>query len=202
MNKISVIGSGGFAKEVLCLLSDLNLEHLVRGFFEPDITWKANTILGLPVLPYSDLNSTDQLIMGIGDSLVREKVYNELGSGFMYPTFIHPSVVRSKWINVDIGGVITAGSILTADINIGAFSQLNLQTTIGHDCNIGSFFTSAPSVNISGHCTIEEHVYFGTGAATKQGVSICGNVTVGMGAMVTKDIVESGIYIGLPAKKK
>ena len=32
-------------------------------------------------------------------------------------------------------------------------------------------------------------------------VKICDNVVIGAGAVVTKDIVESGIYVGNPAKK-
>jgi acetyltransferase-like isoleucine patch superfamily enzyme len=32
-------------------------------------------------------------------------------------------------------------------------------------------------------------------------VSICNNVVIGAGAVVTKNITESGVYVGNPAKK-
>jgi UDP-perosamine 4-acetyltransferase len=35
----------------------------------------------------------------------------------------------------------------------------------------------------------------------KQGLTITNNVTIGMGAVVTKNIVKSGVYIGNPAKE-
>jgi serine acetyltransferase len=41
----------------------------------------------------------------------------------------------------------------------------------------------------------------GASSSTRQGVSICDSVTVGMGAMVLGDIAEAGTYVGIPAKK-
>lgn len=90
---------------------------------------------------------------------------------------------------------------MTCQIKIGDFAQLNLGTTIGHDCIIGDFFTTAPSVNISGICNIGKKVYFGTSAAIRQNLKVCDNVNIGMGAMVVKDITEPGTYVGIPAKK-
>lgn len=49
-------------------------------------------------------------------------------------------------------------------------------TTIGNNVSIGSNATILP-------------------------VSICDNVVVGAGSVVTKNIIESGIYVGNPAKK-
>jgi acetyltransferase-like isoleucine patch superfamily enzyme len=48
--------------------------------------------------------------------------------------------------------------------------------------------------------------YIGNGVsigsnATILPVKICDNVVIGAGAVVTKDIVESGTYIGSPARK-
>ena len=48
--------------------------------------------------------------------------------------------------------------------------------------------------------TIGNHVSIGTNA-TIMPVNICDNVVVGAGSVVTKDITESGIYAGNPARK-
>ena len=37
--------------------------------------------------------------------------------------------------------------------------------------------------------------------ATILPIEICDNVVIGAGAVVTKNIVESGVYVGNPAKK-
>jgi serine acetyltransferase len=41
----------------------------------------------------------------------------------------------------------------------------------------------------------------GTQAAFRQHLRICDDVVIGMGAVVVKDIVQPGTYVGVPAKK-
>ena len=203
MKNLAIIGTGGFARELLCILDDLDKYNNVVGFFEPDNIWNSEfrdcEIMGLNVLPYSDLKDSYQISVGIGDPSIRQIVVSELGSSKNYSTIIHPNTQISRWTSIDLGVIITAGCILTCNIELGKQAHLNLQTTIGHDCQIGDFFTSAPSVNISGNCNIGKSVYFGTGSATRQGISICDNVIVGMGAMVVKNITNPGTYVGIPA---
>tara|TARA_B100000676_G_scaffold286039_1_gene315243 strand:+ start:695 stop:1324 length:630 start_codon:yes stop_codon:yes gene_type:complete len=206
MKKIVIAGTGGFAKEVLSTLYDLGKINLFDGFIEPKNFFKKEQslekIMGFPVLNSLQVKQeTHDIIIGIGNPLIREKVYKELGDGFKYPNIIHPSAIVSQWVNIGMGAVICSGVIITCDIKIGNFCQLNLNTTIGHDCIIGDYFTTAPNANISGSCIFGNSVYFGTSSAVKQGVSICDNVTIGMGAIVLKDICNSGIYIGNPLRK-
>lgn len=206
MKKICIIGTGGFAKEILCLLTDMGKYDQVECFMEPDFLFSNLTKLSImdkPIKPMSHFNSIKQeAIIGTGDSKIRKKVVEkQLPKDTMYSTIIHPSATISKWVEIGKGAVICAGSIITCGITIGDFAHLNLGTTIGHDCQIGDYFTTAPSTNISGECTIGDHVYFGTGSATKQGVKIGNHIIVGMGSMVTKNLEDSGVYIGIPARK-
>ena len=46
-----------------------------------------------------------------------------------------------------------------------------------------------------------DQVYIGTNVAVKQGVNIPSDTTVGMGAVVVKDIAVAGVYIGNPLKQ-
>jgi len=206
MGEIGIIGTGGFAREVLCLIDDLGLYEKVVGFYEPDNVWedqwKNKKIMDKSVLPYSDIKDKYELSIAIGSPQIRKKVANDLGSNVRYGSYMHPSATVSRWANLGNGAIVTANCVITSQIEIGDHCQLNLQTTIGHDCKIGNFFTSAPAVNISGICNIGDGVYFGTGSATRQSIDICDDVIIGMGAMVVKNITEQGIYVGIPAKKK
>jgi len=44
-------------------------------------------------------------------------------------------------------------------------------------------------------------VYFGTNSCVRQKITICDNVTIGMGGVVVKNITEPGVYIGNPVQK-
>ena len=201
--KICIIGSSGFAKEVLWLLKDCNLYDMVDCFMEPEELWKEQEIFGKPVKKQSEFDSTKHCaVIGIGDSNLRKKIVKEqLPADTEYPNIIHPSVHISEWVDIGRGAIICAGNIITCDIKIGDFATINLDCTIGHDCIIGDYLTLNPSVNISGICNIGNNVIIGTGAGVKQGIQNCDDVMIGMGAVVVKNILEQGTYVGNPAKK-
>jgi sugar O-acyltransferase (sialic acid O-acetyltransferase NeuD family) len=205
--KICIIGAGGFAKEALCCLidemasSNRNMEEIAC-FMVNDVDYSEQKIMGIDVIPQSTFDpSIYNVVIAIADPLSRKRVAETLPSTTTYTTIIHPSAVISKWVEIGVGSIITAGTILTCNINIGKHAHLNLHTTVGHDCVIGDFFTTAPATNISGNCSFGNCVYFGTNAAVRQGVRIVDNVTIGMGGVVVKDITEEGVYIGNPLKK-
>lgn len=205
--KICIAGTGGFAKETLLCLMDIvssnnqKIEHLVC-FMEEDDCFKDKIIMGVQVIPRSTFDpKLYEVVIAIGDPINRKKVAERLPSDTVFTTIIHPSAILSKWVKIGEGSIITAGVILTYNITLGKHTHLNLQSTIGHDCKIGDYFTTAPGVNISGDCVFGNGVYFGTNSCVRQGVSICDNVTIGMGGVVLNNISEPGVYVGNPVKK-
>lgn len=203
--KICIVGSGGFGREVLLCVMDIfpNRDIWdVACFMVDNKYYKEGSIMGVPVIPMSSFNSKIySVVVAIGDPLSRRRVVERLPADTIYGTIIHPTAVISKFVKVGRGSIITAGCILTCNIEIGNHAHLNLHTTVGHDCVIGDYFTTAPAVNISGNCNIGTDVYFGTNSSIKQGINVCSGATIGMNAAVVKDIVEPGVYVGVPAKR-
>lgn len=205
--KICIVGAGGFGREVLCCLIDiikpknLKIEELAC-FMVGDAYYKESKILGVDVIPQSSFDPVlYDVVVAIGDPVARKRVVESLPTNTSYTTIIHPSAVISQWVELGEGSIVTAGTILTCHIKIGNHAHLNLHTTIGHNCTIGEFFTTAPAVNISGDCQIGSCVFFGTNSAIKQGITICDHVTIGMGGIVVKNVSEKGVYVGNPLKK-
>lgn len=205
--KLCIYGAGGFGREVLCIAADLiKGKNIKLGdaacFMLADEYFSEDTIMGVDVIKQSDFDPGKyEVVIAIGEPAKRRAVAESLPAETRYTTIIHPSAVVSEWVKIGEGSIITAGTIVTCNIEIGKHAHLNLHTTIGHDCRIGDFFTTAPGAKISGSCIFGDEVYIGTNASVKQGVSICSNTTVGMGAVVVKNIEEPGVYIGSPAKK-
>lgn len=205
--KICILGAGGFGREVLCCLIDsiattnLKIEDIAC-FMVNDDNFTESKIMGIEVIPQSKFDpELYNVVVAIGDPTTRKRVVESLPNDTKYTTIIHPSAIISEFVKIGEGSIITAGTIITCNIKIGKHAHLNLQTTIGHDCVIGDFFTTAPATNVSGNCHFGECVYFGTNSSVKQGITICDNVTIGMGGVVVKNITEEGVYIGNPLKK-
>ena len=205
-NKIYIYGANGFGREVLNLFREIHnidekeLKQYVS-FVDDNRDICGTQISGIDVCSIDEADiEKGEFIVAIASPVIRQMIVDKLPKKTKYKTLIHPSANVGMNVKIGDGAIICAGSILTCDINIGTHCHLNLNTTIGHDCKIGNYFTTAPAVNISGNCIIGERVYFGTKSATRQGNTIASDVLVGMSANVIKDLSVRGNYIGTPAK--
>ena len=205
--KICIIGAGGFGREVLfCLIDILSIAKLKAKskivFMVDDKNYEEPEVMGIPVIKFSTfMVEKYRVVVAIGDPYKRKMIIEKLPKKTEFMTVIHPTAVISECVRIGEGSIITAGTILTCEIDIGKHAHLNLHTTIGHNCIIGNYFTTAPAVNISGSCKFGNCVYLGTNASIKQGITVCDNVTIGMGGVVVKHINSEGIYVGNPVKK-
>jgi acetyltransferase-like isoleucine patch superfamily enzyme len=196
--KKGIIGAGGFGKEIYWSLPMMDRVNTI--FFVDDKYYNGDDPL---ILPLSQFDPNEyEVVVAIGDSNDRQRMVNSLPNNTKYFTYIHPTVqIHGPDVVIGEGSIICAGSIITTNVKIGKHAHLNLITTIGHDCVIGDYFTTAPGVQISGNEVIGNRVYFGTRSCIKQKIKICDDVIIGMNAGVVNHITESGVYVGTPAKK-
>ncbi len=207
MKDIVIIGAGGFGREVAWLIEDINTQKQtwnIVGFIDED-----ETLLGKKINGYKVVGNLDWLVkqnihacIAIGNPKIKEKIVNKLKSSkVIYPNLIHPSVIKSKYIDYGEGCVICAGCILTVNIKLGNHIIINLDTTVGHDAIIKDYTTILPSVNISGFVKLEKSIIVGTGTQIIEGIQVAENAIIGASASVVRNIVESGTYVGVPAKR-
>ncbi|AUJ68903.1 acetyltransferase [Pseudoalteromonas sp. NC201] len=205
MKEIIIIGGGGFAKEVVWLAQDCNRK--VRGVLDDNASTHGTDVQGAIVLgsvdSWVDYSLDCEFIIAIGNPRTRKAVSDKmhlLGKP-NFATLIHPSVRYSNTVCIGKGSIICAGSILTADIEMGTHNILNLNVTVGHECNFGDFITVAPMAAVSGNVLLDDLVEIGTGATIRQGLNLQKGSMLGMGGVLTKNIPERTIFAGNPAKK-
>lgn len=210
--KVAIYGAGGFAKEVAFLVEVCaqHGEDLRPVCYVDDDTTHHHTFLhDLPVMGLEEARNQfpDALMaMGVGSPQVRARLVEKATrAGFDFVTLIHPGAERSKFVEIGLGTVICAGSILTVDIVLGQHVQVNLDCTIGHDVVMDDFATLAPGVHVSGFVRLGKRAYVGTGATIINGTPgdplvIGDDVVVGAGACVTKSIPDGLVVVGVPAR--
>lgn len=103
--------------------------------------------------------------------------------------------------NVEIGSntCIDKGSL--SDTIIGVNTKINNLCHIAHNVVIGKNVIITAHVNISGSTIIEDDVWIAPNVSLKGQQKIGKGATIGMGAVVTKDVPAGEIWIGNPAKK-
>jgi len=114
-------------------------------------------------------------------------------SRFLTGIEIHPKAKIGKNLFIDHGmGVV-----------IGETSEIGDNVTIYHMATLGGI---APSINSDGqrnikrHPTIEDDVVIGSGAQVLGPVRIGRCAKIGANAVITKDVPEKAVMVGIPAK--
>ena len=113
-------------------------------------------------------------------------------SRFLTGIEIHPKAKIGKNLFIDHGmGVV-----------IGETSEIGDNVTIYHNVTLGGI---APSINSNDqrntkrHPTLENNVVIGSGAQILGPIIIKKNSLIGANAVVTKDVPENSVMIGIPA---
>jgi len=209
--RIIIFGTGGFGREVLTTLNDCNKvskKYKVVGFVDDDKSLWGKKIENLPVLGginwFSKKEAKNvQCVVTISDCGVRQKIVNKLEKfGVKFATIIHPTVIYSKSVTIDEGTIIQAGCIFTITTRIGKHVHINIDSTIGHDCEIGDYVTINPGSHINGNNIIEIGAFVGTGTVTKQDIHIGKWSVVGAGTVLINDVQNKSTYVGVPGKLK
>lgn len=137
--------------------------------------------------------------VNFGEQVTVVQPVNLYGCSIGSNTFIGPFVEVQKNVSIGSGCKIQSHSFICELV------------TIGNDCFIGHgvmfindlFSHGGPAGGDSSKwksTSIGNHVSIGSNA-TILPVQICDHTVIGAGAVVTKDIVEPGVYAGNPAKK-
>lgn len=210
MEKIVIVGAGGFGREVEWLINRINKvkpTYEVVGFADD------GKESGEPVGHSTVIFNTDELsktsekysvAIAIGNAKVRKMLAEKISSNknLSFPNLIDPAVIYDEEeVTLGEGNIICGGTIMTVNINIGNFNIINLDCTIGHDDVLNNYITIYPSVNVSGNVIVDDCTEIGTGTQIIQGLSVNGNTIIGASAAVVKSIEESGTYVGVPVKK-
>ena len=205
ITQLGIIGSGGFAREVLRLAVDIRIKTDAWFdqiyFVELDDFHSNNIVDNTRVLKFSECNLEKMsFIIAIGDPTLKKRVSNELPNNIHYTSLISPLSFMADDVKYSKGLIVMPFTYISCNVRIGKHVHINTHCTIGHDTNIGDYSTTAHSVMIAGANTISDLCYFGMNSSTRQGISICEKVSIGLNTGVVKSIVKSGVYIGTPSK--
>lgn len=207
---IVIFGAGGFGREVLQVILDINESlntappWLPVGFIVDEGYDADDTIHGLPVhvgLSWLQQHSDVHVVIAVGSSAGRKKIAERIAAyGNSFATLIHPRAWLGRHVKAGPGSVICAGALLTTDIDVGAHVHVNIACTLGHDSVLGDFVTLNPAVSVSGNVEIAEGCEIGTGSILIPYASVGSWSIVGAGSIVTKPLPENITAVGAPAR--
>ncbi|MBP3738241.1 MAG: acetyltransferase [Muribaculaceae bacterium] len=213
MKNIAIYGSGGFGKEVACLIDRINRaaetpRWKLIGFFDDGkpagtaVSHYGNVLGGINQLNSWPTPLDVTIAMGSPSviKMIAEKITNEQVS---FPNVIDPSftLADKDTFTIGCGNLIQRDCFASCDTVIGNFNVLNGSVVIGHDARLGNYNVIMPNVRISGDVTIGELNLLGVSSTIIQRVKIGKGVRLSPGSVLLSKPKDDGLYIGNPAKR-
>lgn len=203
-----ILGAKGFAKEVLEVFHQLTkLENIA---FYDDVNENiGDNLYGLfPILKnesevkYFFSEYGNDFTIGIGNPELRfilAKKFISLG-GNLVSIISNKAIIGSYDVKIENGCNVLDHAIFSNSVRVGRGCIVYYNVTITHDCEIGNYVELSPGVTLLGSCKIGSFSQIGAHAIILPKIKIGNNVKIGAGSVVTNDIPDNCVAVGVPAK--
>lgn len=201
MEKLILIGAGGYAKSVLDAVDYYNYE--VVGFVDEFADEKEH--LGYPILA-NNLDNLDEIekyvyFITIGNNLNRKKWFDRIkAKGLRMINVVDRSAIVSTHASIGTGCYIGKMAIINSHAQVSDNCIVNSKALVEHGCFLSKHVNLSTNAVINGDVRIGTGSFIGSCSVTIGQLSIGEWSTVGAGAVVTKDVPCGVTVAGVPAK--
>ena len=199
MDKLIIVGAGGFGKHLKSNLKNFNLGKLkFEGFLDKNQKLKTK---------FNEKNIKRNykeylFVNGIGNfafhwypkTFIKYKHF-----GFKFINLKHNSSIISNKVKIGNGSIFMENSLVKSGSKIGNFCIINSSAIVSHDVEIGDYCNVSLGAKIGGNCKIGKNSFLGINSTIIQGLKIGSNSIIGAGAVVTKNVGDNVVVIGNPA---
>ena len=202
VNRILVVGAGGFGREVVHWARDAwpAASSRIAGFLAADGVGRSP----LPVIGDPDdfePSPGDGLLLAIGIPMVRRRVAESLLTrGARFLTLIHPTAIVAASASIGCGSILCPYSIVSDAVRVGRFTLLNYHTSLGHDASTGDFSVLSPYATLGGGAHVGADVFMGLHASVAPGKSVGDSSKVSANSACLADVPAGSIVFGVPGR--
>ncbi|MDO4321562.1 MAG: acetyltransferase [Lachnospiraceae bacterium] len=206
MKKIIIVGAGGFGRELLQWIKDINKvapTWEILGFIDDNTSALDGVEIDYPVIgTISDWKpkEDEEFALAMGSPALKRKIVSILKEkGAKFATVIHPTALLSEFAHYGEGFIMFPYSKLSCNSTVGDFVTL-LSTPIGHDNVIGDYTVISGGCNIVRNVEIGKDVFLAAGVCIAQDIKVGDGAYLGLGSVVLKDVEPGKKVFGNPAR--
>lgn len=164
---------------------------------------------GLPTVPFELLEdryppAEVDLLVAVGYARMRDRhrmFERAKDSGYRLASCIGRGARIYPDLVVEENVIIFDSAYVGPGVRLGSNTIIRPQSYIGHDGTLEADVVVSPSVTIGGKCHIGSLSFLGIGATILDGIAVAEECLIGAGALVVKDTLPYGCYLGHPARR-
>ncbi len=207
--RVAIIGAGELGKQALHYISQdslINSKYSVVGWID-DTCEKGKMIADIPVigetreiLQLYQRGSFDACFVAIGYNHLdfKLKLLTSLRGSIPMINILSPNTYIDESAVLGENVFLYPGVIVDKHVKINDGCVLNLGVIVSHDSQVGECSFLAPNSVIAGFSKIGKLSFMGISSGIIDNISVCDNVKLGAGSIVTKSISQPGLYCGIP----
>jgi len=204
--RIVIVGSGGFAGEVMLWLRAAWPERsqAVAGFLGLPSAVETPARFDLPLLgdpEHFEPQPSDRFLLAIGIPEKRRGVAERmLARGAAFETLVHPTAIVAPTAEIGTGSIICPYVVVSDAVRLGRFVLLNYHSSLGHDASAGDFAVLSPYASLGGTARLGEDGFLGMHATVGPRVGIGARSTVSTQSCALHDAPDDTLVFGVPGK--
>jgi sugar O-acyltransferase (sialic acid O-acetyltransferase NeuD family) len=201
MEKLILIGAGGYAKSVLDSIDYYNYEMV--GFI--DQYRKESEHLGYPVIAHEieEIKEKEKFFyfISIGNNERRRNWYDKLVSmQLRMINVVDKTAIVSARAKIGTGCFVGKMAVINSMSSVADDCIINTKALVEHGCVVNKHANLSTNSVINGDVVVGEGSFIGSSSVTLGQHKIGSWSTVGAGAVVTKDVGDNVTVAGVPAR--
>jgi len=206
MKKIYILGAGGFGRELLQWIKDVNKANPtweIGGFLDDNthaLDEYAHDVEIVGTIKDWQPKEDEVFALAFGSPELKRKIVKIIKEkGGKFATIIHPTAMLSEFAKVGEGLIMFPYSKISCNTEVGDFVTL-LASPIGHDTMIGDYTVISGGCNVVRNVVIGKDVFLAAGVCIAQDIRIGDGAYLGLGSVVLKDVPDGATVFGNPAR--
>jgi UDP-N-acetylbacillosamine N-acetyltransferase len=202
-----VVGTGGHCRVLLSLLASCG-EHDVLGIVDLTQSCVGEVIMGVKVIGSASslrefrMRKELDIFLAIGDNATRREWWHKVQDwGLALPNLVSPQALVDPNAHLGNSNVVCARAFIGPEVLLGDNNLINTAAVLEHEVRLGSHCHLGPLSIVAGRSQIGDGCFIGAGATVINRIELSSDITIGAGATVVQNIMNPGVYIGVPARK-
>ncbi len=207
MRDVVIVGAGGFGREVLQWIKDVNKVNPtwnIVGFIDDDLQaldkYECDyKIVG--TIKEWEPKENQRFVIAVANPKTKQFIVEKLkAKGAIFTSLIHPTAQISDICQIGEGLVMYPNSVITVNTRIGDFVSF-LSSGMGHDGEIGDYSTISSYCDITGGVKLGKRVFLGSHVTIIPQRKIGDDVYIAAGSVVVTNVRSGTRVFGNPAKR-